>query len=73
MAHFLSHDGHLCELPFLCTPTTNNKTYQIEIDYTLITWLWKYQLFFNKSTPTSHNGLLKYKTMDWLIDWNGRK
>jgi len=37
MAHFLSHDGHLCELPFLCTPTTNNKTYQIEIDYTLIT------------------------------------
>ncbi len=30
--------------------------------------------FFNKSTPTFHNGLLKYKNiMEWLIDWNGRK
>jgi hypothetical protein len=30
------------------------------------------QLFFDKSTPISHNGLLKFKTMDWSIDWNGR-
>jgi hypothetical protein len=30
VAHFLSHNAHFFRVPFLWTPITNNKTYQIE-------------------------------------------
>jgi hypothetical protein len=47
----------------------------VVIECKLTTLLWRYlcNRLLIKSSYASSNELLKFKIMDWLVDWNDRK